>query len=246
MTARHALSRIVFLLGLGATLVGAIYDAPLPSATQLRDAVRAMPVQRSTLAAPFVARVGRDRYQVMPVADYDIAGLVVSRHDSDAWWDWIHAAANDRLNVVDLCVVYGENARTGVYRDMSFSSGQFVCYYRYGAAASPVFDGTALSNNHVLTDRASVAAVLRGVRAGDQVRLRGMLVDYGHEGGPMMRRTSTVRDDTGNGACESVWVEQVDILARASPFGRALPWLGLVGMLVAAVMWFASPMQVRD
>ena len=74
--------------------------------------------------------------------DYEITGLVVSKHNADTWWDWVHAASHDHLNVTDLCVVWGDNARSGSYQDMRFSSGQWTCNFKTDSdAAFAAFDG---------------------------------------------------------------------------------------------------------
>src|SRR5690242_10161512 len=85
----------------------------LPAPSELRPELRNEPLQETTQAAPFQTTVGDITYTIKPMADYEIWGLVVSAHDSDAWWDWIHKASNDKLNVVDLCVVFAENVATG-------------------------------------------------------------------------------------------------------------------------------------
>jgi hypothetical protein len=53
---------------------------------------------------------------------------------------------------------------------------------------------------------------ISGLRVGDQVRVRGMLVNYRPVGEPYWRKSSTVRTDNAAGACEVVVVEQLDVL----------------------------------
>ena len=60
-------------------------------------------------------------YRIDPLYTYDLHGLVVSRHDSTSWTDYLHRESNDHLNVVDLCVIWGRNAISGGYRDMERS-----------------------------------------------------------------------------------------------------------------------------
>jgi len=114
----------------GAALLAAslLLRHALPGPAELRTELRNEPVQQPTLVAPFETSLGDIKYTVKPMADYEIWGLVVSAHNSDAWWDWIHKAWNDELNVVDLCVVFAENVASGGYVGLDYSSGQFVCY----------------------------------------------------------------------------------------------------------------------
>jgi hypothetical protein len=173
--------------------------------------------------------------------------LVVSNHHSDAWWDWIHKAANDHLNVVDLCVVFAENVASGGYVGLDYSSGQFVCYVQTRSTEEwQRFSMRALSNNHLLADRAPVVAKLREVQIGDQVRIRGWLSEYAHNHGlAFMRGTSLTRDDTGNGACETIFVNEVEVLRAGGGPWRWMLWLAIALILAGLIVWLRAPFRVR-
>jgi hypothetical protein len=236
------------LMVCGAVLLAAsslLRDA-LPAPERLHPSLRADPVQTAVDLPPFSTRVGGIDYTVRPLYDYEIQGLVVSRHDTSAWWNWIHEANNDKLNVADLCVVFGENARTGAYRALHFSSGQFVCYAEAASdAAWRAFVPEALSNNHLLTDRNGFTRSLRGVRPGDQVRIRGYLAEYSHNHGlAFSRGTSTTRTDTGNGACETVYVKDLEILQRGGGPWRALFWVAWLLLGAGLAAWITAPLRL--
>jgi hypothetical protein len=219
----------------------------LPVAAELRPELRNEPRQESTPAAPFKTTVGGITYTITPKADYEIWGLVVSGHDSDSWWDWIHKAWNDRLNVVDLCLVFAENVASGGYEGIEYSSGQFVCYAQTRSDEKwRRFSMRALSNNHLLADRPSIASKLRAVQIGDQVRIRGWLSEYEHNHGfPFKRGTSLTRDDTGNGACETIYVQEIEVLRSGGEPWRWFVWPA-VGLIVAgALVWLRAPLRVR-
>lgn len=240
--------RIALTAGVAALAAGFLFDGHLPARETLRAEVQTDPLQRAIAIPAFNAHAGKVDYSVAPVADYEITGLVVSRHDSGAWWDWIHAASNDHLNVVDLCMVWGANAASGAYEKMSFSSGQFVCYYQSGDsdALAPA-NVRALSNNHLLTESPAIARRLRNVVVGDQIRLTGQLVSYSHNAGfAFTRGTSTTRDDTGNGACETLFVRDVEVLRSAPPWPRWLRWIGAAMLALGLVRWFAAPHRPRN
>ncbi len=236
------------LMWAGATLMVVSYllrDA-LPEPSALRDELRNEPLQTQTQAAPFQTVVGGVTYTITPQADYEIWGLVVSRHDSSVWWDWIHQAANDHLNVVDLCVVFGENVTRGAYVGLDYSSGQWVCYVQTRSAESwQRFSMRALSNNHLLADRSALVTQLRDIRVGDQIRVRGMLSEYAHHHGMAFTRgTSLTREDTGNGACETIYVQDVQILRAGGGPWRILLWVGVLICALGAVVWFRAPIKV--
>ncbi len=241
-------ARILLIIGSMALSAGLWFSKQLPPVAELAAAVLGDPIQTEQAAPAFAAQAGGVDYRIAPVADYDIAGLVVSRHDSTAWYDWIHAAFNDHLNVVDVCMVWGANAAEGAYTRMRFSSGQFVCYMesRDPEAFQPQYV-RAVSNNHLLTDDPAVARRLRGLRVGDQVRLRGQLAAYSHDvGGGFRRGTSTVREDMGNGACETVYVRDVTLLRSAPSWPRTLRWAGAALLVLGLLLWWRAPPRARS
>jgi hypothetical protein len=190
--------------------------------------------------------VGGIDYRVQPLYKYDIYGLVVSKHDANTWWDYLHKEWNDKLNVIDLCVVWGENVRDGAYRGISFSSGQFTCNYETSSSeAWAAFDTSAISNNHLLAADPLLARTMRDTRIGDQIHVRGYLAEYSHNHGfPFKRGTSTVRTDSGNGACETVYVEDFEVLSRGGGFWPKAQWLGVGLMVLGLLAWFFLPMRL--
>lgn len=239
----------LILAGL-ALLVASLWQRhQLPEPGLLIDALREEPQQQPVREPPRTTTVNGVTYSIKPLYAYDLTGLVVSRHDSDSWIDYIHREWNDHLNVVDLCVIWGKNAVSGAYRGQSFSSGQFVCYWQAPTReAYAAFDPTAISNNHLLTDDPAIAKTLRAVRVGDQIRFRGWLAEYSHRhnGQSFHRGTSTVRTDTGNGACETVYVQDITIIRRGGGPWRALTWVAWVLLTCGCIAWFTQPLGGRD
>lgn len=220
----------------------------LPAPADIAPSLFAEPDQRPLDKLPFKAATGGVEYEIKPLFSYELNGLVVSRHDSETWWDSIHKEWNDALNVADLCVVWGNNLRHDMLGEMSFSSGQFVCYFQTSSPeAYAAFDPAALSNNHLLTTDPRTAKKIRAARVGDQIRLRGYLAEYAHhQGFDFKRGTSTVRTDTGNGACETVYVESFEILRQGNALWRRLIWIAAIGLALGIVAWFALPPVIHN
>lgn len=219
----------------------------LPGPAELRSELRYEPVQIPIQTAPFQTMVGGVTYTVKPVAEYEIWGLVVSNHDTGTWWNWIHKASNDHLNVVDLCVVFAENVSSSGYVGLDYSSGQFVCYVQTRSSEKwHRFSMRALANNHLLADRPSLVAKLRDVRIGDQVRIRGWLAEYAHNHGfAFTRGTSVTRDDTGNGACETIYVQDVEVLRAGGGPWRWMVWVAAAMIVVGLIVWLRAPFKVQ-
>jgi hypothetical protein len=242
----YRLGKLLFICGLALLLTAIWKKDVLPAPQELRDELLDEPRQVEVQRAPFQASVDDVTYDVRPLYKYELHGVVVSRHDSNTWWDYIHKEWNDKLNVADLCVVWGNNVRSGAYRDIEFSSGQFVCNFQTSSSeAYAAFDQTAISNNHLLSADPGLARKIRDVRIGDQVHFSGYLAEYSHNHGfPFKRGTSTVRTDSGNGACETVYVEDFDILHRGGGQWHTLQWLGVGLMIAGVIAWFTLPVRM--
>lgn len=244
----HTLNGLLLAASL-ATIAGGLWHRDrLPGPERVLETIRAEPAQRPTDRRPFDVTVGDVRYTVTPVYRYELRGMVVSRHDTSAWWDVIHRDWwKDHLNVADLCVVWGDNLNGGLYRDLVYWSGTFTCnVVPRTPQAARRFDPTAISNNHLLTDDPRIARLLRRVRPGDQIAIDGWLAEYAHDvGRPFRRGTSIRRDDQGNGACETVWVADARVLRAANAGWRSALTLAGYGVAAAVLLWFVLPVRLR-
>jgi hypothetical protein len=82
------------------------------------------------------------------------------------------------------------------------------------------------------------------VHVGDQVHFRGYLVDYTGPAGT--RVSSTVRTDTGNGACEVVYVEGFEILDSTNRLWRRAFKGSLLALLASLIVWALLPVKFND
>lgn len=231
-----------FALALAATAAlaaGLLLADRLPPRRDLLPALYEDPVQLPTQRAPFTIKRHGRTFRVTPLYDYTIHGLVVSLYDASSWFDFTHTFSGDTLNTRDLCMIWRNNLSQDVYGKVSFSSGEFTCFYNAGCETLRAFDGDRLSNNHLLAGSDAVARALSEVRIGDQVRIMGHLASY--QGGVgFTRGTSTTRTDRGDGACETIYVSDVSILRAAPRWPLALVRLGLAGLLLAGGWWVFS------
>lgn len=236
----RGLLRILLVLSLAALALSAGLRRRLPPPGLIDGSLLADPVQSAEgVAPPFEIERKGVLYLVTPVFGYEIRGLVVSEHDSRAFTDLSHERWKDNLNVKDVCVVWGRNVATGVYRKMTFRNRDFTCYYSYpDSATGGLFTENCLSNNHLLAGDDRTARKVRMVRRGDQIRVRGWLASYERPGTPFRRGTSTTRDDRGNGACETVYVTEFEVLRPGNPGWRRLFGLAAAGVAASALALF--------
>ncbi|WP_375214408.1 hypothetical protein [Aquabacterium sp.] len=199
------------------------------------------PDQSEVREAPFDVEQGGVRYRVEPLYRYRLQGLVVSRraHDGDSM---LHGRWNDHLNVADVCVVWGHN--TGIdLQAFEFWSGQFTCFFRTDdPAAWRSFDLTRMANNHLLSDDDYLRERIAAVRVGDQIEFEGYLARYSNDSG-FERGTSVTRTDTGNGACETVYVTRFRVLRDSPSVWPALQSTAGFGLLGSVLLWVIGALR---
>lgn len=240
------LIRLTLIAAVGLLAISYLLKDKLPDAEDILDDLLQNPAQTPVEMAPFQIDAGEMVYTIRPLFSYELYGLVVSHHNCGTWWDiYHHDQWKDFINVKDLCVLWGRNVETEVYKDMRFTSDSWTCtYYWPNEEVGSRFRHTCLSNNHLLSHDESVTNALLKTSTGDQIHLQGYLAEYSHSQGEFYRGTSTNRTDTGNGACETIYVEDYEILRVGNPFWRGTftvsKYVILLAVLLIIIRFFRS------
>jgi len=140
-------------------------------------------------------------------AHFAVTARVLSRED-------YRMDAGASLAPVDLALGWGRMSDSEVLKDITIS--QENRFYHWHVEHFPIPRReieTSSANMHMIPADDAVRRELDRVRTGEVIHLEGFLVDASRPDG-WHWHTSMTRDDTGNGACELVYVES---LAPATP-----------------------------
>jgi hypothetical protein len=243
----NALLRLTLLISIGLFSISYLLKENLPGSDGILEESLQPPVQTPVVMHPFQIEAGEMIYTITPLHAYELYGLVVSYHNCGTWWDiYHHGQWKDFINVKDLCVIWGSNVETEIYKEMRFTSDSWTCtYYWPNQEVGSRFNHTCLSNNHLLAHDESVTRALLETSRGDQIYLRGYLAEYSHTNGEFHRGTSTTRTDKGNGACETIYVEDYEILKKGNMFWRTTftvsKYLLLLTLLTIIIRFIRAP-----
>ncbi|MCF7908876.1 MAG: hypothetical protein K9L86_08420 [Candidatus Omnitrophica bacterium] len=214
--------RIGLYISLGLLIASFVQKGVLPKKKAIHPDLYQEPIQRETYTPSFEAKAEGSIYDINPSHHYKLNGLVVSQHDSTAWWDYYHKKWGDSLNLKDVCVIWGDNLENETYRRMRFRNGNWTCYVSVNHKTADQdwaqFNMAALSNNHLLSDKAEINQALRKVHVGDQIYLKGYLASYHRQGSHFSRDSSISRTDEGDGACETIYLTDFKVLKSANFF----------------------------
>ena len=144
---------------------------------------------------------------LQPLAKFSLIARVLSRDD-------YHFDAESDISPTDLAFGWGRMSDSAILRNIDIDQGGRFYYWHVQEFPIPRREiETHSANMHMIPADASVARALKRVRVGDLVTLDGYLVEADKPNG-WRWRSSLMREDTGAGACELVYVRDLSIGAR--------------------------------
>ncbi len=157
------------------------------------------PIQEKITSAQ-IHMVGK--YAVRPVARFQVEARVLSTER----YRFDRGAA---LSPIDLALGWGPMSNQAVLDQIDISQGGR--FYRWRVKSYPIPRQQIIehsANMHMIPANDEVRKDLLAVRVGEIVHIEGYLVIATSEDGSIWK-TSLTRKDSGDGACELVWVENV-------------------------------------
>jgi len=151
----------------------------------------------------------RGKFHYTARAEFSMRARVLSTERY--WFDGASA-----VSPLDFSVGWGRMSDQAVIDRMGYAQTQR--WYRYWPRGREFPIGAEeiashSANMHMIPADDEVKSVLHDVRRGDLISLDGYLVSVSSEDG-WRWDTSLTRTDTGNGACEIVWVKRLTIHRR--------------------------------
>lgn len=119
------------------------------------------------------------------------------------------------LSPVDFALGWGSMTNPAVYKQLSIRQSNRWYYWRYeNAPPIPVREIEIQSaNTHLIPASKAIAQQLAQIDQDDLIYLKGQLVEVKSSDG-WTWRSSLSREDTGNGACELMLVEEVRVVSN--------------------------------
>ncbi len=191
--------RIIFLVLLAS--LAAFWWCRRPIARADGVLISSEPIQ--ILISGEISNTTRDGFTIRPLAGYIIEGRVLhtKRYLSDA----VH-----NLAPYDVGLGWGRMSDTKILRQLTLSqSNRFLFWGWENQSPLPAYEiETHVSNNHLIAANSNIAHQIAWLREGELIRLEGSLIVTIAKDGHKWT-SSLGRNDTGNGACEIMWVSKI-------------------------------------
>jgi len=145
----------------------------------------------------------RDDVTLVTRARFELTARVLSRED-------YRFDAGAALAPIDLALGWGRMSDSQVLSQIEIGQGNRFYHWHVDHFPIPRREiEQSSANMHMIPADDTARRELERVRAGEVIHLQGFLVDASRANG-WRWRTSMSRDDTGDGACELVYVESVE------------------------------------
>jgi hypothetical protein len=158
------------------------------------------PIQQSTSQSKFV----RDDYIITPLESFELEARILSteHYSFDREAD---------LSPVDLALGWGRMSDESILKDIDIKqSGRFY-YWHVNEFPIPREEiETHSANMHMIPANSQIEAQLKSARVGQIVAFKGQLVEVKANDG-WHWKSSLTREDTGNGACEVIYVKTLSV-----------------------------------
>ena len=160
---------------------------------------------------PILIKVKRGDFRITPVAEYKIAALIVSNEFYSEGW-------NAKVSPVDLGLAWGKLADPEFRKYVSYNQSSRWLSFKVKADSPLDFAyivGHA-SNHHIIPATQNIWYAVKAIKKKKKVILEGLLVNVAgnYEGKNVRWNTSLSRTDSGDGACEILYLTKARIVDK--------------------------------
>lgn len=199
-----------FAVLLGVFLICAC-SKPIPPDSLVYDMIDVLSEPIQTTAdddTPKKQTIKNGEITITPVALYAISGVVVGTKKYSSGWE-------SEICPIDVAIIWGELTKPNVRATIKYSQSNRWVYYQWSGECSvdQSYIESHCSNNHCIPINDKIKKALFQIKKEDHVVLVGELVRIAgtRKGNEIWWNSSTVRTDSGNGACEVMVVKRVRI-----------------------------------
>lgn len=146
----------------------------------------------------------KNGYQIEPLANFEVEARVLAA-------EHYHVGKIADLIPVDLALGWGRMSDESILKDIKISQSDCFYFWHVDNFMIPREEiETHSANMHMISSSDAIEKTLSNVRVGQVVKITGYLVEATSVEG-MHWRSSLTRNDTGAGACETIFVKSVTV-----------------------------------
>lgn len=147
----------------------------------------------------------KNSFKIIPLAEYRIRARVLSKN-------YFSFDSGSKVSPLDLALGWGPMSDQAVIDELDIT--QRNRWYHWEADFIPIpseIISTHSANTHIVPADESIEQKFSEVYKGSLIEMKGYLIEIKGENG-WHWKSSLRRDDTGGGACELMWVDNINIV----------------------------------
>lgn len=167
------------------------------------------PIQIDDITEPGITyQSGNLSLIFFPQALYEITAKVMSKKRYHDGW-------GAKIAPYDLALAWGKLTKPDMRPFIKYSQMRRFYFYKctWDCPLTQDYISQHSANTHLIPANENLMKVIRKIKKGNVITLWGYLVNVEgtYKNADVNWRTSTSREDTGNGACEVIYVEKIRI-----------------------------------
>jgi hypothetical protein len=116
----------------------------------------------------------------------------------------------------DVAVIWGDNLKTNGFHNVEYANSE--TWVNWDCSKGFTLDPNCISNYHLITDSEHIRKLISKINIGDQIYIKGWLVNFHNFNIPGHGRKSYLSSvETGNSGSEVIFVKELNILAPGTP-----------------------------
>jgi hypothetical protein len=175
------------------------------------------PYQEST-SGNVVEVIDNKEVNIEYIASYDISGRVVKTYS------YAQVGIENKLSPIDVGITWGDLVKDENNNKIIWGHTvkRFLTWKIYDTEWYNNYGGTNfqehVSNNHLIPCNDDILKKINAIKEGEYIHIIGYLADISYDldnGEKYNWKTSTSRSDTGDGACEIIYVTDIEWLTES-------------------------------
>lgn len=164
--------------------------------------------------SPFIV-MQNERYSITALAKYDITARILH----------VNNYTDSKADIAprDFALGWKNMSDTRFLSNIELKQHDRFLFWKVGSIARPIIHAieTQSSNNHLIPSTDKIKQVLMNANVGETINIKGYLVNVRRIDN-FRWNTSLVRTDTGDGACEIIYVTEATINPKDNEFQKTL------------------------
>lgn len=203
------LSNLSKLLSLLLFIAVILFGKSLLSDNVVYQGEIAVPIQTDIKGEDKIIHEGSEgKVELIKKAQYELTGVVKSKKK--------YSDYTSQVSKYDLAMAWGDLNKDEIDDGISYSQSGRWYYYKYSKDIPVNLDYISKNsaNVHIIHKDKDILKKIESIKEDDYILLQGYLVDvdFKNPNNTSLWKTSKSRNDTGNGACEIMYVENVTII----------------------------------